>query len=168
MKVLLTGKTLKSSAYTSVAKAEGGPDQASAINTKVPRIFGKESASRGALVLHYFPDCVIECIKPSPYVESATNNPRNVYGLARCVGKSLLVNDNPNRPIFALMRPLAPTAAISLRSCSVWWPNAKASVSLQINLASRLQLLSCRHQGATLSRVAERARRKFFPIVLMA
>jgi len=77
-------------AHTAVDKAESEPELAFAINAVAPAIFAEEAKRSGAAVLHFSTDYVFDGSKNTPYVESDTTNPLNVYGSSKLAGERAL------------------------------------------------------------------------------
>jgi dTDP-4-dehydrorhamnose reductase len=87
-------------AYTAVDKAESEPDAAHAINTTSPAILGEEAARIGAAVLHFSTDYVFDGAKPTPYVETDSTAPLNVYGSTKLAGEQALAASGAAYAVF--------------------------------------------------------------------
>jgi len=74
-------------AYTNVDKAESEQDIARRINADAVGEIAREAKKLGALLVHYSTDYVFDGIKGSPYVETDTPNPINVYGKTKLAGE---------------------------------------------------------------------------------
>jgi len=74
-------------AYTNVDKAESEPDIARRINADAVGEIAREAKKLGALLVHYSTDYVFDGTKGSPYVETDTPNPINVYGKTKLAGE---------------------------------------------------------------------------------
>jgi len=74
-------------AYTNVDKAESEPDIARRINADAVGEIAHEAKQLGALLVHYSTDYVFDGTKGSPYVETDTPNPINVYGKTKLAGE---------------------------------------------------------------------------------
>lgn len=79
---------VNAAAYTAVDKAESEPEKAYAINTSVPGILAEEARALGATLVHYSTDYVFDGRKGSPYKETDTPNPLNVYGKSKLAGEA--------------------------------------------------------------------------------
>jgi dTDP-4-dehydrorhamnose reductase len=77
---------VNAAAYTAVDKAESEPELAMAINAEAPRILAEEAKRIGATLVHYSTDYVFDGTKQSPYTETDTPNPLNVYGRSKLEG----------------------------------------------------------------------------------
>lgn len=77
-------------AYTAVDKAESEPDLAMAVNGRAPGIMAEEAKRLGALLVHYSTDYVFDGSKDTPYVETDTPNPLNVYGRSKLEGEKAI------------------------------------------------------------------------------
>jgi dTDP-4-dehydrorhamnose reductase len=73
-------------AYTAVDKAETERDLAHAINATAPGVLAEEAKRIGALLIHYSTDYVYNGSKESPWVETDSPNPLNVYGQTKLDG----------------------------------------------------------------------------------
>ena len=74
-------------AYTNVDKAESEPDIARRINADAVGEIAREAKRLGALLVHYSTDYVFDGTKGSPYIETDTPNPINVYGKTKLAGE---------------------------------------------------------------------------------
>ncbi|MEM5450531.1 dTDP-4-dehydrorhamnose reductase [Paraburkholderia sp. BR14263] len=77
-------------AYTAVDKAESDVDAATRLNVQAPRVLAEEAKRLGAALVHYSTDYVFDGTKDSPYVESDTVNPQNVYGRTKLEGEQAI------------------------------------------------------------------------------
>jgi dTDP-4-dehydrorhamnose reductase len=77
-------------AYTDVDKAESEPDLAEAVNGIGPGILAEEARKLNAVLIHYSTDYVFDGNKGSPYIETDTPNPLNVYGLSKLHGEQAI------------------------------------------------------------------------------
>ena len=74
-------------AYTNVDKAESEPDVARRVNADAVGEIAREVKNLGALLVHYSTDYVFDGTKGSPYVETDTPNPLNIYGKTKLAGE---------------------------------------------------------------------------------
>lgn len=81
---------VNATAYTAVDKAESEQEIAYAVNATGPGILAEEARSMNALVVHYSTDYVFDGTKGSPYVETDTPNPLNVYGKSKLAGEQAI------------------------------------------------------------------------------
>ena len=93
-------------AYTAVDKAEAEPEKAFLINRDSVRVLAEESCRLRAPLVHYSTDYVFDGRKGSPYVESDTTHPLNVYGQSKLEGDQAVVESG--------------TAAVILRTSWVY------------------------------------------------
>lgn len=77
-------------AYTAVDKAESEPDLALTVNAFAPGRMAEELARTGGLLFHYSTDYIFDGTKLSPYVETDSPAPLNVYGLTKLKGERLI------------------------------------------------------------------------------
>ncbi len=74
-------------AYTAVDRAESERDAAFAVNGVAPGLLAEEARRLGALLIHYSTDYVFDGGKETPYVESDSPAPLNVYGASKLEGE---------------------------------------------------------------------------------
>lgn len=77
-------------AYTAVDKAEEEPERALAINGKAPGVLAETARQQGAAFIHYSTDYVFDGQSASPYRESDTPQPLNVYGQTKLAGEQAI------------------------------------------------------------------------------
>ena len=77
-------------AYTAVDRAESEPDVAFVVNARAPQILAEEAKASGALLIHYSTDYVFDGSANSPYDETASVNPLNVYGASKLAGEQAI------------------------------------------------------------------------------
>jgi len=78
---------INASAYTAVDKAENEKKLAFRINEIAVRNIAKISKDLGCVLIHYSTDYVFDGKKKTPYIESDTPNPINVYGNSKLKGE---------------------------------------------------------------------------------
>lgn len=81
---------VNAAAHTAVDKAESEPEMAFAINATALEIMAEESKRTGAAVIHYSTDYVFDGTKKTPYIETDSTNPLNVYGASKLAGEKAL------------------------------------------------------------------------------
>lgn len=74
-------------AYTAVDQAECDEEAAMRINATAPGILAEEAKALGAALIHYSTDYVFDGAKASPYLETDTPAPQNVYGRSKLMGE---------------------------------------------------------------------------------
>ncbi|MEO6353351.1 MAG: sugar nucleotide-binding protein, partial [Burkholderiaceae bacterium] len=74
-------------AYTAVDKAESEPELAMRINGEAPGVMAEEAKKLGAAMIHYSTDYVFDGSKTTPYVETDSTCPINVYGATKLAGE---------------------------------------------------------------------------------
>src|SRR5690242_8222259 len=74
---------INAAAYTAVDRAESDPKAAEAVNATALGDLGRLATARGARVIHFSTDYVFDGRKSSPYLESDSTNPLNVYGATK-------------------------------------------------------------------------------------
>lgn len=78
---------INAAAYTAVDQAEQDKATAQAVNEQAPAVIAEEAKKIGAALVHYSTDYVFDGSKKSPYEESDTPNPINVYGKTKLGGE---------------------------------------------------------------------------------
>jgi dTDP-4-dehydrorhamnose reductase len=78
---------INAAAYTAVDQAEQDEATARAVNERAPAVIAEEAKKIGAALVHYSTDYVFDGSKKSPYEETDTPNPINVYGKTKLGGE---------------------------------------------------------------------------------
>jgi len=78
---------VNAAAYTAVDLAESEPELAMRVNGAAPEVLAEEAKRLGALLIHYSTDYVFDGAKSSPYLETDSPNPINVYGRSKLEGE---------------------------------------------------------------------------------
>ena len=91
---------INAAAYTAVDKAETESELAMAINGAVPGIMAAEAKKLNCTLIHYSTDYVFDGAKRSPYVESDSTNPLNVYGRSKLAGEQAIAASGAMHLIF--------------------------------------------------------------------
>ena len=78
---------INAAAYTAVDQAERDEATARAVNEEAPAVIAEEAKKIGAALVHYSTDYVFDGSKKSPYEETDTPNPINVYGKTKLGGE---------------------------------------------------------------------------------
>ena len=81
---------LNAAAYTAVDRAEAEPELATAINAVAPGVLAAEAQRAGALLVHYSTDYVFDGSKTSPWSETDTTHPLNIYGQTKLAGEQAI------------------------------------------------------------------------------
>ena len=81
---------VNAAAYTAVDHAEKEPSMAHAVNAEAPALMAHEAKKLGAAIVHYSTDYVFDGTKRSPYTESDTPNPINVYGKTKLASEQAI------------------------------------------------------------------------------
>lgn len=87
-------------AYTAVDKAEAEESLATTINGVAVGVLAEEAKNINALLVHYSTDYVFDGSKTSPYTESDTPCPINVYGRSKLAGEEAVVASGCKHLIF--------------------------------------------------------------------
>jgi dTDP-4-dehydrorhamnose reductase len=95
---------LNAAAYTAVDRAETERDLAYAINEQAPRVLAEEAHRHDAIFVHYSTDYIFDGgksePKSTPWIESDTPNPLNVYGASKLAGEQAVENTGGKFLIF--------------------------------------------------------------------
>ena len=78
---------VNAAAHTAVDKAESEPELAHTVNAQAPNLLAQEAAKLGALLVHYSTDYVFDGSGETPWLESDTPAPLNVYGQTKLEGE---------------------------------------------------------------------------------
>ncbi len=81
---------INTAAYTNVEKAESEKDQAFNINAEAVKNLAKYCTEFNVVLLHVSTDYVFDGTKGSPYLETDTTNPINVYGASKLQGETYI------------------------------------------------------------------------------
>lgn len=91
---------VNAAAYTAVDQAEREEDLAFSVNRDGPAVLAEEAARLGALLVHFSTDYVFDGEKTTPYVETDTPNPLNVYGASKLAGEQAIRQSGCRHLIF--------------------------------------------------------------------
>jgi len=91
---------VNAAAYTAVDKAEQDQHIAMAVNATAPQILADLAKQNDALLVHYSTDYVFDGIKRTPYLETDTPNPLNMYGKSKLAGDQAIQASGCNHLIF--------------------------------------------------------------------
>ena len=91
---------VNAAAYTAVDRAETESDLAMAINGAAVGIMAEEASRLNALLVHFSTDYVFDGSKFSPYTESDTTHPLNVYGRTKLAGEQAICDHAARHLIF--------------------------------------------------------------------
>jgi dTDP-4-dehydrorhamnose reductase len=91
---------VNAAAYTYVDQAEREPDLARLINATAPGVLANEAARIGAWLVHYSTDYVFDGSGDSPWLESDTPAPLNVYGFSKWAGEQAIQRSGCKHLIF--------------------------------------------------------------------
>jgi dTDP-4-dehydrorhamnose reductase len=78
---------VNAAAYTAVDAAETQEADAYAINADAPAVISEEAKNIGAVIVHYSTDYVFDGSKKTPYEETDSVAPMNVYGKSKLAGE---------------------------------------------------------------------------------
>jgi dTDP-4-dehydrorhamnose reductase len=78
---------VNAAAYTAVDAAETQEADAYAINANAPAVISEEAKKIGAVIVHYSTDYVFDGSKKTPYEETDSVAPINVYGKSKLAGE---------------------------------------------------------------------------------
>ncbi|HUH57143.1 MAG TPA: dTDP-4-dehydrorhamnose reductase [Pseudomonadales bacterium] len=78
---------VNAAAHTAVDKAESEPDLARTMNALAPAVLAREAKQIGAWLIHYSTDYVFDGSGDTPWLETDTTNPLNIYGQTKLEGE---------------------------------------------------------------------------------
>jgi dTDP-4-dehydrorhamnose reductase len=78
---------VNATAYTAVDRAENERDVAMAVNRDGTGLLAEQALRLGAVLIHYSTDYVFDGEKGTPYLETDTPHPLNVYGESKLAGE---------------------------------------------------------------------------------
>lgn len=90
---------INAAAYTQVDAAESDASTAAAINAMAPDYIARATARRHIPLIHISTDYIFDGTKASPYVETDSVRPLNVYGLTKEAGEQAVRAFNPHHVI---------------------------------------------------------------------
>ena len=82
---------VNAAAYTAVDKAESEPELAQRINALSPGVLADEARELGAWLVHFSTDYVFDGSGTTPWVETDTPAPLNVYGKTKLAGEKAVM-----------------------------------------------------------------------------
>jgi len=91
---------INAAAYTGVDAAETHEADACAINASAPAVLAEEAKKIGAAVVHYSTDYVFDGSKRTPYEETDSTSPINVYGKTKLAGDEAIGASGVSHLIF--------------------------------------------------------------------
>jgi len=117
------GLVVNAAAYTAVDQAETEPDTSFAVNAEFPGQLAHWAKQHDALLIHYSTDYVFDGKGSSPYKESQTAAPQNVYGESKLGGEHAILSSGCRHSI--------------LRTSWVYSSHGKNFVLSMLNLARK-------------------------------
>jgi len=81
---------VNAAAYTAVDKAESDAERAAVVNSDAPAALADAVVATGAMLVHYSTDYVFDGSGTSPWRESDTTGPLNVYGATKLAGEQAI------------------------------------------------------------------------------
>jgi dTDP-4-dehydrorhamnose reductase len=81
---------VNAAAYTDVDRAESDPATAFAVNATAPGVMAEHARANAELLVHNSTDYVFDGASSTPYTESATTRPLNVYGASKLAGETAI------------------------------------------------------------------------------
>ena len=91
---------VNAAAYTAVDKAESDAATAQLVNAAAPGALAQAANAAGALLVHYSTDYVFDGSGSTPWVETDSTGPLNVYGTTKLAGEKLIAGHCPKHLIF--------------------------------------------------------------------
>ncbi len=90
---------VNAAAHTAVDKAESEPELARTLNATAPGVLAREAAALGAWMVHYSTDYVFDGSGSTPWQETDSPAPLNVYGQTKLEGERLITQLCPRHLI---------------------------------------------------------------------
>jgi dTDP-4-dehydrorhamnose reductase len=91
---------VNAAAYTAVDKAESDQATAHLINALAPEVLSRACAAIDALLVHYSTDYVFDGGGQTPWVETDTTGPVNVYGRSKLAGEQGIAKQGARHIVF--------------------------------------------------------------------
>ncbi|SEP35827.1 dTDP-4-dehydrorhamnose reductase [Nitrosovibrio sp. Nv6] len=91
---------VNAAAHTAVDKAESEPEQARTINALAPARLAREAGKLGAWLVHYSTDYVFDGSGSTPWVETDSAGPLNVYGITKLDSEDAIIGSGCRHLIF--------------------------------------------------------------------
>ena len=91
---------VNAAAYTAVDKAENDAEFAHAVNAEAVANLAQIAQEQNLWLFHYSTDYVFDGSKQSPYIETDTPNPINVYGASKLAGEAAIAEADCQHLIF--------------------------------------------------------------------
>jgi dTDP-4-dehydrorhamnose reductase len=91
---------INAAAYTAVDRAETDEATAQMVNAEAPEVMAVEAKKIGAVLLHFSTDYVFDGTKRTPYDETDSANPINVYGKTKFAGEQAIRASGVSHLIF--------------------------------------------------------------------
>ncbi len=91
---------INAAAYTAVDKAESNQNIAYLLNHKVVALLANYAYLHNSLLVHYSTDYVFDGLKSTPYLETDSTNPQNIYGASKLAGEQAIIHSRCNYLIF--------------------------------------------------------------------
>ena len=100
VRVFKPNVVVNAAAYTAVDKAESDVQSAHAINALAPEVLSRACYAEGAYLVHFSTDYVFDGSGQSPWVETDTTGPLNVYGQSKLSGEQGIAKQGAQHVIF--------------------------------------------------------------------
>lgn len=91
---------VNAAAYTAVDKAESDSSTAHLVNALAPEVLSRACAALDALLVHYSTDYVFDGSGQTPWLETDTTGPLNVYGHSKLAGEQGIAKQGAKHVIF--------------------------------------------------------------------
>jgi dTDP-4-dehydrorhamnose reductase len=91
---------INAAAYTAVDKAESDQTTAHVVNAMAPEVLSRACAAIDALLVHYSTDYVFDGSGQSPWIETDSTGPLNVYGRSKLAGEQGIAKQGARHVIF--------------------------------------------------------------------
>ena len=125
---------VNAAAFTAVDAAETQEAEAHAINAIAPGVLAEEAMKIGAAIVHYSTDYVFDGSKTTPYDETDSCAPLNVYGKTKLAGEQAIRASGVPHLIFRTAWVYSTEAEVFFAQSCGWPPKGKSYESFAINL----------------------------------
>ena len=146
---------VNAAAYTAVDQAEQKSDEAFAINAEAVANLAQLAKVENALLIYYSTDYVFDGTKPTPYVETDTPNPINVYGASKLAGEQAIIDLSNRYLIFrtSLMLSNHPKSIAlkivekAINGLAIEFASDQAGVPTSSMLIGKVTIDACKSMG---------------------
>ncbi|SFO30187.1 dTDP-4-dehydrorhamnose reductase [Nitrosospira briensis] len=100
VRIIAPDVIVNAAAHTAVDQAESEPERVRVINAMTPAVLAHEAGKLGAWLVHYSTDYVFDGSGSTPWVETDSAGPLNVYGLTKLESEEAIIGSGCRHLIF--------------------------------------------------------------------